>query len=413
MKALRNYLDKIRPHFEKGGKLEKLHSVFDGFETFLFVPNLTSRSGVHMHDARDSKRTMIIVVLALIPAMLFGMYNVGYQHNLAIGVDPGFWETFVFGLIAFLPQLIVSYGVGLGIEFVAAQIKKEEIAEGFLVSGILIPMIMPIDTPLWMIGVATAFAVIFAKEVFGGTGYNIFNVALIARAFLFFAYPSHMSGDQVFVRTAGAFGMNAPQMVDGVAQTVDGFSGATLLGQLAVTDTSNFSDFAFQGVAGAQTSIMDMFLGFIPGSVGEVSTLAILIGAAFLIVTGVGSWKTMLSVFLGGGAAVLLVNQFASNAVMGMPPLYHFVLGGFAFGAVFMATDPVTSARTEKGKWIYGFLIGALAVAIRVFNPGYPEGMMLAILFMNAFAPLIDFYVVDANIKKRLRRSAIKNHGKV
>lgn len=347
MKALRNYLDKIRPHFEKGGKLEKLHSVFDGFETFLFVPNLTSRSGVHMHDARDSKRTMIIVVLALIPAMLFGMYNVGYQHNLAIGVDPGFWETFVFGLIAFLPQLIVSYGVGLGIEFVAAQIKKEEIAEGFLVSGILIPMIMPIDTPLWMIGVATAFAVIFAKEVFGGTGYNIFNVALIARAFLFFAYPSHMSGDQVFVRTAGAFGMNAPQMVDGVAQTVDGFSGATLLGQLAVTDTSNFSDFAFQGVAGAQTSIMDMFLGFIPGSVGEVSTLAILIGAAFLIVTGVGSWKTMLSVFLGGGAAVLLVNQFASNAVMGMPPLYHFVLAEVT-GSVAINTAP--NAKPPKTK---------------------------------------------------------------
>ena len=413
MKALRNYLDKIRPHFEKGGKLEKLHSVFDGFETFLFVPNLTSRSGVHMHDARDSKRTMIIVVLALIPAMLFGMYNVGYQHNLAIGVDPGFWETFVFGLIAFLPQLIVSYGVGLGIEFVAAQIKREEIAEGFLVSGILIPMVMPIDTPLWMIAVATAFAVVFAKELFGVPGYNIFNVALIARAFLFFAYPSHMSGDQVFVRTAGAFGMNAPQMVDGVGQTVDGFSGATMLGQLAVTDTSSFGDFTFHGVAGAQTSLIDMFLGFIPGSVGEVSTLAILIGAAFLIITGVGSWKTMLSVFLGGGATVLLVNHFASNAVMGMPPLYHFVLGGFAFGAVFMATDPVTSARTEKGKWIYGFLIGALAVAIRVFNPGYPEGMMLAILFMNAFAPLIDFYVVDGNIKKRLRRSAIKNQGKV
>ena len=413
MKALRNYIDKIKPHFEKGGKLEKLHSVFDGFETFLFVPNHTSRSGVHMHDARDSKRTMIIVVLALVPALLFGMYNVGYQHNLALGTDPGFWQTFLFGAIAFLPQLIVSYGVGLGIEFVAAQIKREEVAEGFLVSGILIPMIMPIDTPLWMIAIATAFAVIFAKEVFGGTGYNVFNVALVARAFLYFAYPSHMSGDNVFVRTAGAFGMGNPQMIDGVAQTVDGFSGATMLGQLAVTDVSKFSEFSFSGISGGSSSLMEMFLGFIPGSVGEVSTLAILIGAVILIATGVGSWKTMLSVFVGGGAAALLVNYFAVNAVMGMTPLYHFVLGGFAFGAVFMATDPVSSARTEKGKWIYGFLIGALSVAIRVFNPGYPEGIMLAILFMNAFAPLIDFYVVDGNIKKRLKRKAIKNNERI
>ena len=413
MKALRNYIDKIKPNFEKGGKLEKFHSVFDGFETFLFVPNLTSKSGVHMHDARDSKRTMIIVVLALIPALLFGMFNVGYQHNLALGTDPGFWQTFLFGAIAFLPQLIVSYGVGLGIEFVAAQIKREEIAEGFLVSGILIPMVMPIDTPLWMIAVATAFAVVFAKEVFGGTGYNVFNVALVARAFLFFAYPSHMSGDNVFVRTAGAFGLGKPQMVEGIAQTVDGYSGATMLGQLAITDSPTFSSSLFTSINEGAVSLMDMFLGFIPGSVGEVSTLAILIGALILIVTGVGSWKSMLSVFIGGGATVLLINQFAVNAVMGMPPLYHFVLGGFAFGAIFMVTDPVTSSRTETGKWIYGFLIGALAVTIRVFNPGYPEGMMLAILFMNAFAPLIDFYVVDGNIKKRLKRSAIKNKERV
>ena len=356
---------------------------------------------------------MIIVVLALVPALLFGMYNIGYQHNLAIGIEPGFWETFFYGLIAFLPQIIVSYVVGLGIEFVAAQIKGEEVAEGFLVSGILIPMIMPIDTPLWMIAVATAFAVIFAKEVFGGTGYNIFNVALVARAFLFFAYPSHMSGDQVFVKTAGAFGMANPQMIDGVAQTVDGFSGATMLGQLAVTDASSFSSFSFHGITGGSVSLMDMFLGFIPGSVGEVSTLAILLGAVILIATGVGSWKNMLSVFIGGAVAVLIINQFATNAVMGMPPLYHFVLGGFAFGAIFMATDPVTSARTEKGKWIYGFLIGVLAVAIRVFNPGYPEGMMLAILLMNSFAPLIDFYVVDGNIKNRMKRKAIKNQERV
>ncbi|NLZ95946.1 MAG: NADH:ubiquinone reductase (Na(+)-transporting) subunit B [Bacteroidales bacterium] len=413
MKALRNYIDKIKPHFEKGGKLEKLHSVFDGFETFLFVPNTTSKSGVHMHDARDSKRTMSIVILALVPALLFGMYNIGYQHNLALGTDPGLLQTFLFGLLAFLPQIVVSYGVGLGIEFVTAQIREEEIAEGFLVSGILIPMIMPIDTPLWMIALSTAFAVIFAKEVFGGTGYNIFNVALVARAFLFFAYPSHMSGDEVFVRTSGAFGLGSPQMVDGVAQTVDGFSGSTMLGQLAITESSTFSSSLFTSINDGAVSLMDMFMGFIPGSVGEVSTLAILIGALILIVTGVGSWKTMLSVFVGGGATVLLINQFAVNVVMSMPPLYHFVLGGFAFGAVFMATDPVTSARTETGKWIYGFLVGALAVAIRVFNPGYPEGMMLAILFMNTFAPLIDFYVVDGNIKRRMKRRVIKNNERV
>ena len=413
MKALRNYIDKLKPHFEKGGKLEKFHSVFDGFETFLFVPNTTSKSGVHMHDARDSKRTMSIVILALVPALLFGMYNIGYQHNLALGTDPGFFQTFLFGLLAFLPLMIVSYVVGLGIEFVTAQIKGEEIAEGFLVSGILIPMIMPIDTPLWMIALATAFAVIFAKEVFGGTGYNVFNVALVARVFLFFAYPSHMSGDEVFVRTKGIFGFGSPEIIDGVVQTADGFSGATMLGQLAITEAPSFTSSLFTSINDGAVSLMDMFLGFIPGSVGEVSTLAILLGALILIVTGVGSWKTILSVFVGGGATALLINQFAVNPVMGMTPLYHFVLGGFAFGAVFMATDPVTSARTEKGKWIYGFLVGALAVAIRVFNPGYPEGMMLAILFMNAFAPLIDFYVVDGNIKKRIKRSAINKKERV
>lgn len=413
MKALRNYIDKLKPHFEKGGKLEKFHSVFDGFETFLFVPNTTSKSGVHMHDARDSKRTMSIVILALVPALLFGMYNIGYQHNLALGTDPGFFQTFLFGLLAFLPLMIVSYVVGLGIEFVTAQIKGEEIAEGFLVSGILIPMIMPIDTPLWMIALATAFAVIFAKEVFGGTGYNVFNVALVARVFLFFAYPSHMSGDEVFVRTKGIFGFGSPEIIDGVVQTADGFSGATMLGQLAITEAPSFTSSLFTSINDGAVSLMDMFLGFIPGSVGEVSTLAILLGALILIVTGVGSWKTILSVFVGGGATALLINQFAVNPVMGMTPLYHFVLGGFAFGAVFMATDPVTSARTEKGKWIYGFLVGALAVAIRVFNPGYPEGMMLAILFMNAFAPLIDFYVVDGNIKKRAKRRAVINKERV
>lgn len=398
MKALRNYLDKIKPNFEEGGKLHWLHSTYDAFETFLFVPNTTSKSGVHIHDARDSKRTMIIVVIALIPALLVGMYNVGLQHYLAIGQQASIGDMFLFGFLAMLPQLVVSYVVGLGIEFAIAQARKEEVAEGFLVSGILIPMILPVDTPLWMIAVATAFSVIFAKEVFGGTGYNVFNVALITRAFLFFSYPSKMSGDQVWVRTSDTFGL-------GGGTVVDGYSGATPLGQIATTEAGSFGEFTFQGITGQSLSISDMFFGFIPGSMGEVSTFAILLGAILLIMTGVGSWKTMLSVFLGGAVAVVITNLFAQNALMGMPMQYHFLLGGFAFGAVFMATDPVTSARTEKGKWIYGFLIGLLAVAIRVFNPGYPEGMMLAILFMNAFAPLIDFYVVDANINRRLKRA--------
>lgn len=400
MKALRKYLDKIKPNFEEGGKLHWLYSTYDAFETFLFVPNTTSKSGVHIHDARDSKRTMIVVILALVPALLVGMYNVGLQHYLAIGQDVAFLTKFFYGLLAVLPQIVVSYVVGLGIEFAIAQVKKEEVAEGFLVSGILIPMIVPVDTPLWMIAVATAFAVIFAKEVFGGTGYNIFNVALITRAFLFFSYPSKMSGEQVWVRTADTFGM-------GKGAVIDGYSGATPLGQIATTEAGGFSDFAFHGITGQPLSLSDMFFGFIPGSIGEVSTLAILLGAVILIATGVGSWKTMLSVFIGGLVAVLLVNSFAQNAIMEMPVYYHFLLGGFAFGAVFMATDPVTSARTEKGKWIYGFLIGLVAVAIRVFNPGYPEGMMLAILFMNAFAPLIDFYVIDANIKRRAKRAVV------
>lgn len=399
--SLRKSIDKIKPNFEKGGKLHWLHSTFDAFETFLYVPNTTSKSGVHIHDARDSKRTMIIVIIALIPALLFGMYNVGLQHYMAIGQEVGFWSKFFYGLLALLPQIVVSYVVGLGIEFAMAQKKHEEVAEGFLVSGMLIPMIMPIDTPLWMIALSTAFAVIFAKEVFGGTGYNIVNVALIARAFLFFSYPSKMSGDQVWVRTADTFGL-------GAGTVIDGYSGATPLGQIATTDASSFADFTFHGITGQPLSLSDMFFGFIPGSVGEVSTFAILIGAAILILTGVGSWKTMLSVFLGGLFAILLVNAFAANAVMGMPAPYHFLLGGFAFGAVFMATDPVTSARTEKGKWIFGFLIGLIAITIRVFNPGYPEGMMLAILLMNTFAPLIDFYVIDANIKRRLKRSAVR-----
>ncbi|NDW17906.1 NADH:ubiquinone reductase (Na(+)-transporting) subunit B [Dysgonomonas sp. 216] len=401
MKALRNTLNKIKPQFEEGGKLQKFHSLYDAIDTFLFVPNKTSKSGVHIHDAADAKRTMSIVILALVPALLFGMYNVGYQHYLAIGQETILWECFVFGLLAVLPKIIVSYVVGLGIEVAIAQVKKEEVQEGFLVSGILIPMIVPVDTPLWMIGVATAFAVIFAKEVFGGTGYNLFNVALITRAFLFFAYPSQMSGDKVFVRTSDSFGFGAPETVDGVAQTIDGYSGATPLGQIeGITSAPVFS-----GIDGHILSVWDMFLGLIPGSIGETSTLAILLGAVLLIVTRVASWKVMFSVFAGGLLTGLLFNAIGANPSMQTPALAHLLLGGFAFGAVFMATDPVTSARTETGKWIFGFLIGILTVIIRVFNPGYPEGMMLAILLGNAFAPLIDYFVVEQNIKKRLKRA--------
>ena len=384
MKALRNYLNKIKPTFEEGGRLSMFRSVFEGFETFLFVPSDTSQSGVHIHDSIDSKRTMTVVVIALIPALLFGMYNVGYQHNLAIGAEQIFWPTFLFGFLAVLPKIIVSYVVGLGIEFMVAQWKKEEIQEGFLVSGMLIPMIVPVDTPLWMIALATAFAVVFAKEVFGGTGYNIFNVALVTRAFLFFAYPAAMSGDKIFVRTADTFGL-------GAGSVVDGFSGATPLG-IASTATSGTGYPAFS---------MDMITGLIPGSIGETSVIAIAIGAVLLLWTGIASWKTMLSVFVGGALTAI---GMENNAMANMPWYEHLVLGGFCFGAVFMATDPVTSARTERGKWIYGFLIGFLAICIRVLNPGYPEGMMLAILMMNIFAPLIDYYVVDANIKRRAAR---------
>ena len=399
MKALRNYLDKIKPNYEEGGKLAMFRSVFEGFETFLFVPNETSKSGVHIHDSIDSKRTMTVVIIALLPALLFGMYNVGYQHNLAVGTDPGFWMTFIYGFLAVLPKIIVSYVVGLGIEFAVAQYKKEEIQEGFLVSGMLIPMIVPVDTPLWMIAVATAFAVIFAKEVFGGTGYNIFNVALVTRVFLFFAYPAAMSGDRVFVRTADTFGIGAANGV------VDGFTGATPLGQIAVAGKELIGNFHVTDVTGQVISTMDYFVGLIPGSIGETSVIAILIGAAILLFTGIASWKTMGSIFVGGAVMAAIFNLIGTTVVMTVSPADHLFLGGFAFGAVFMATDPVTSARTETGKYIYGFLVGAMAIIIRVLNPGYPEGMMLAILLMNVFAPLIDYYVVEANINRRLKRA--------
>ena len=380
-----------------------LRSVFEGMETFLFVSNATSKSGVHIHDSIDAKRTMTAVIIALVPALLFGMYNTGYQHYLSIGATPGFWATFVYGLLAVLPIVAVSYITGLGIEFTVAQWKKEEIQEGFLVSGILIPLIVPVDTPLWMIAVATAFAVIFAKEVFGGTGYNIFNVALVTRAFLFFAYPSSMSGDQVFVRTSGTFGI-------GEGTTVDGFSGATPLGQINIAPNDLAGTFHTADALGNPLGSWDLFVGLIPGSIGETSELAILIGAAVLLFTGVASWKTMLSVFAGGAFAAAIFNLIGTTVAMSISPLDHLLLGGFAFGAVFMATDPVTSARTETGKYIFGFLIGVIAIAIRTLNPGYPEGMMLAILLMNIFAPLIDYYVVESNIKRRLKRAAVTNN---
>ncbi len=385
MKALRNYLDKIKPNFEKGGKFQAFRSVFDGFETFLFVPNSTSKTGVHVHDSIDSKRIMSIVVIALIPALLFGMYNVGYQHYNAVGMpDAGFFEMFIYGFLAVLPKIIVSYVVGLGIEFVVAQWKNEEIQEGFLVSGLLIPMIVPVGCPLWILAIATAFSVIFAKEVFGGTGMNVFNPALIARAFLFFAYPAKMSGDTVWVAKDSIFGLG---------QTVDGLTAATPLGQAATNIVPD-------------ASLADMIIGLIPGSIGETSVIAIAIGAFILLWTGVASWKTMGSVFVGGIVMALIFNALGSesNTMAQLPWYEHIVLGGFCFGAVFMATDPVTSARTESGKYIYGFLIGAMAVIIRVLNPGYPEGMMLAILLMNVFAPLIDYCFVQKNISARAKR---------
>ena len=400
MNALRKQIDKIKPAFTKGGRFSALESVFDGFETFLFVPNTTSkRRGAHVHDAIDSKRTMSVVIFALLPALLFGMYNVGLQHNIAVGVEASFWSTFFYGFLSVLPQIIVSYAVGLGIEFIIAQLKHEEIQEGFLVTGILIPMIIPVETPLWMIAVATAFAVVFAKEVFGGTGYNVFNVALITRAFLFFSYPAAMSGDSVWVRLGSTFGLG------GAEKAVDGFSGATPLGQIAAAK-GMLPD--IHNTLGGPLSDWDAFLGFLPGSVGEVSTLAILIGACILIYTGIASYKIMVSGVVGVVVMAAVFNAIGATPAMQVSALHHLIYGGFAFGIVFMATDPVTAARTEAGKWVYGFLIGVMVVFIRVLNAGYAEGMMLAILLMNTFAPLIDYIVVERNTQKRLKRLSAK-----
>jgi Na+-transporting NADH:ubiquinone oxidoreductase subunit B len=387
MKALRRYIDKIKPNFEKGGKFEKLHSTFDAFETFLFVPNKVTERGAHIRDSIDMKRTMSLVVMSLIPALLFGMWNVGYHHFMATGQEGTFWEMFVYGFIKVIPIVIVSYVTGLGLEFMFAQIRGHEVNEGYLVTGMLIPLISPPDVPLWMVAVATAFAVIIGKEVFGGTGMNILNPALTARAFLFFAYPGEMSGDQVWVS-----GLNSPNVVDG-------YTGSTILGQAA-----EGKEVFLNGIGETYTA-SEMFLGTIPGSIGETSAAAILLGAIILFFTGIGSWRIMLSVFIGGLTMGAILNAFAVNPLMAIPAWQHLIIGGFAFGAVFMATDPVTASQTLKGKYIYGFLVGFLAILIRVLNPAYPEGVMLAILLMNVFAPLIDHYVLEANIKRRLKRA--------
>lgn len=384
MNSLRKKIDKIKPHFTEGGRFGKLRSVFEGLESFLFVSNKVTFKGSHVRDSIDLKRTMSVVIIALIPALLFGAYNTGLQHFRSIGLEAGTIQMFWFGFLKILPLIVVSYAVGLGIEFIAAQIRGHEINEGFLVTGLLIPLIMPVDIPLWMLAMATAFAVIIGKEVFGGTGMNVFNPALVARAFLFFSYPAWMTGDKVWIE-----GLTKGQNI------VDGFSGATPLALCAAGETTKIPSF------------MQMFIGTIPGSIGETSTLAILIGALILIVTGIGSWKIIVSVFAGGLGMGLLLNAFAVNPYMELPAYYQLVMGGFAFGAVFMATDPVSGAQTEKGKWIYGLLIGIMSILIRVINPAYPEGVMLAILLMNVFAPLIDYFVIQSGINKRLKRAKI------
>lgn len=400
MNKLKKYLDRVRPNFEPDGKLHAFRSVFDGFDTFLFTPSTTSAAkGGQIHDSIDSKRTMTIVIAALMPCFFFGMYNTGYQHQLALGIhDFPFWQMMIYGFLAVLPKVVVSYVVGLGIEFIVAQWRKEEIQEGFLVTGILIPMILPIETPLWMIAVATAFSVIFVKEVFGGTGYNVLNVALVTRAFLFFAYPAKMSGDKVFVAidTALGYGQAVP----------DGFTCATPLGQIA-TQTSQ--QLTLTGVDGTPLTSWDAFVGLIPGSFGETSMICILIGAAILLLSRIADWRVMLSVFAGGLLMGWIANEFASPTYPAsyLTPIDQLLFGGFAFAAVFMATDPVTAARTRTGKYIYGFLIGVIAIIIRTYNNGYPEGAMLAVLLMNCFAPLIDWCVVQANISRRQRRANI------
>ena len=390
MNPIKKFFDNIHPLVEEGGKLHCLRSVVDGFETLDFVPSTTSkRGGVNIHDAVDSKRLIFFVIIALMPALLFGMYNVGYQNALLGGGDTtDFWGLFGYGFLAVLPKILVSYIVGLGIEFTVAQWKGEEIHEGFLVTGMIIPMIVPVTLPLWMLAIATAFSVIFAKEIFGGTGMNIFNPALITRAFLFFSYPSAMTGDNhVWVNSDKILGLGY--------ECSDGLSAATPLGQAA---TEGFSGFDC-------ATVNDAIIGLIPGSIGETSVIAIALGGLLLMCTGVASWKVMLSVFVGGACTGYLMQAAGLTEIEWW---HQLIVGGFCFGAVFMATDPVTAARTECGKYIYGLLIGFIAVLVRVLNPGYPEGMMLAILLLNLFAPLIDYCFVQSNINKRAKRALKK-----
>ena len=377
----RNMLDRVKPVFEKGGRLEKLYPAYDAFETFLFVPNHVTKSGVHIRDGMDLKRTMVVVILAMMPVLLFGMYNIGFQHYAQLNIEPGFFEIFLFGFKKVIPLVLVSYVVGLTVEFAFAVLRGHQGNEGYLVTGMLIPLVMPIDLPLWMLAVSVIFAVVIGKDVFGGTGMNILNPALLARAFLFFAYPTYMSGDKIWV-------------ADGMIN--DAISGETILGSLAAGHEDLYS-------------ISDMFLGFIPGSIGETSLITILIGAFILLFSGIGSWRIMLSALLGGALMAVIFNIFSLNTLMSFPWYQHLLVGGFAFGVVFMATDPVSATQTNTGKYIYGFLIGFLAIMIRVFNPAYPEGIMLAILFMNVMAPLIDHYVIQNNINSRLKRLKNEN----
>jgi Na+-transporting NADH:ubiquinone oxidoreductase subunit B len=400
MKFLRNTLDKAKHNFEKGGKWEKYYYVFEAFDTFAFVPNTTAEiKGAQVRDAVDMKRLMMTVIIAMVPCLLFGIYNVGYQHFLALGQQASFGEKVWIGVMQVVPIIIVSYVAGLGVEFIFATLRRHPVNEGFLVTGMLIPLVMPPDIPLWQVAIATIFAVVIGKEAFGGTGMNVLNVALTARAFLYFAYPVDIAGEVWTYLPEGA-------------KTVEGYSGATPLAIAANSITTGenvvmaFNNFG-AGWADNIYNFWNLFLGFIPGCVGETSTLMCLIGAFILIFTGVGSWKIIVSVFAGAFGMGLFLNAVGGNPFVMMPAQYHLVTGGLAFGAVFMATDPVTAAQTDTGKWVYGFLIGIMTVLIRVFNPAYPEGIMLAILLMNVFAPLIDYFVVSANKKRRLKRATV------
>ena len=404
MKLLRKIIDSQKPMFQKGGKFEKGYYLFEALESFLFVPDhVTSKKGVQIKDAIDLKRLMMTVVIAMIPCLLFGIWNVGHQHFLANGSSVSFLEKIIFGSKVVLPVVLVSYAAGGIVEVIFSTIRRHPINEGFLVTGMLIPLIMPPGIPLWQVALATVFATTVAKEVFGGTGMNILNVALTARVFLYFGFPSDISGD---VWTY--YGNDDQELISGYSGATPLYLGASTVDNVDSNSLAYLLDEYSEAINQTDFySFQNMFLGAIPGSIGETSTFMCLIGAFILIFTGVGSWRIMLSVFLGAYCMGFLFNLIGSNEFMLIPPEYHFVFGGLAFGAVFMATDPVTAAQTETGKWIYGFMIGILTVVIRIFNPAYPEGIMLAILFMNVFAPLIDFYIVKANKKRRLKRATI------